>query len=559
MKKALWYLSLGAFVVGVVFAVSNGAGTSSASAAAVAAAGPKPKISWSPCYKEFGPFECGTVQVPLDYDDPGVAAVSIALVRLPATDPANKIGTLFFNPGGPGGSGVDFVLSMAPYLYSPEVRARFDIVGFDPRGVARSTALRCYGNYKQWWPWPYVFPMNAQEEEIWGQVDMTLANRCDQRGSKLYDHMSTADVARDLDLLRLAVGDEKLYYVGLSYGTFLGMTYINLFPDKIGRIILDGNIDPIAWTTGEGDESETLPFSYRLKSAVGAQATLLEFFRLCDEGVSPFSGDTEERFADMAEKLKAEPLLITLPSGYSYYFTYADLIGTIWGSMYNSYSWPDLADFLAALETMLPAETLGLRLYDLWEAEGFITKRGFPNYYNGMEAFPAVACADSDNPQTFEAWHDAAVLSEADGYIGPGWTWASSACLPWGGDKSDRYIGPWDVATGNHVLIANTQFDPATRFEGALTNNALLAGSGLLVVHGWGHCTLGFSYEADMAAAEFLLDGTVPPEGTVYEQDYVPFAAGLTGAPGSGTAMAARAHMSRIMVPDPAKSTVRVK
>jgi len=112
-----------------------------------------PKIAWSPCNRDLGfPFECGTVRVPLDYDNQGIAAVSIALVRLPATDPARRIGSLFFNPGGPGGSGVDFVLSVGPFLYTDEVRARFDIVGFDPRGIARSTALRCFGTSRQWGP-----------------------------------------------------------------------------------------------------------------------------------------------------------------------------------------------------------------------------------------------------------------------------------------------------------------------------------------------------------------------------------------------------------------------
>src|SRR5512139_1481058 len=108
------------------------------------AAPPTPKTSWSSCYQEFGyPFECGTVQVPIDYSDPGVGAISIAMIRLPASDPANKIGSIFFNPGGPGGSGVDFILAAGPYLYTEEVRARFDLVGFDPRGIARSTTLRC--------------------------------------------------------------------------------------------------------------------------------------------------------------------------------------------------------------------------------------------------------------------------------------------------------------------------------------------------------------------------------------------------------------------------------
>ena len=559
MRKVLWFLSIGLCVAGLVYSVATPAGTSSG-ASAVAANGPKPKIAWSPCYRDFGPYECGTVQVPLDYDDPGVAAVSIALIRLPATDPAHKIGTLFFNPGGPGGSGVDFILGMGPYIaYSDEVRARFDIVGFDPRGVGRSTTLRCYGNAKQWQYWPYVFPMNAAEEEIWRQVDDILANQCDQRGNKLYDHMSTADAARDLDLLRQAVGDEKLYYVGYSYGTFLGMTYINLFPQNVGRIILDGNIDPIAWSTGAPGESETLPFTYRLKSAVGGQAELKEFFRLCDEGDSPFSGDTENRFKAMADKLKAEPLIITTPSGFSYPFTYADMIGTVWGSMYNSYSWPDLAAFLAGLEAALPADSLGSLLYKLWTTEGFVTKRGFPHYYNAMEAFPAIGCADSDNPQLFAAWHDAAIASEADGYLGPAWTWASSTCLPWGGNKSDRYIGPWNAATAVPVLIANTLYDPATRYEGALTNHDLLPNSGLLTVHGWGHCAFGFSMEGDAAAADYLLHGVLPPEGKVYEQDYVPFKVPDGALAGFSRSMAARAQMTLIQVPDAVRNLVKVK
>ena len=110
------------------------------------AAPPVPRINWSHCYRDFGfPFECATVQVPLDYSDPGAASIGIAIVRLPASDPANKIGSLFFNPGGPGGSGVDFLLFAGPFLYTDEVRARFDLIGFDPLGIARSTALRCFG------------------------------------------------------------------------------------------------------------------------------------------------------------------------------------------------------------------------------------------------------------------------------------------------------------------------------------------------------------------------------------------------------------------------------
>src|SRR6266498_2052468 len=140
-----------------------------------AAAGPG-KIAWSKCYAQFGPFECGTVQVPLDYDSPNGTTISLAVVRLPATDPAHRIGSLFLNPGGPGGSGVDFTLFAGPYLYNESVRAHFDLVGFDPRGVIRSTALRCFGNPKQWGPFftPFTFPSTPEEEQIWIKSDLYL-------------------------------------------------------------------------------------------------------------------------------------------------------------------------------------------------------------------------------------------------------------------------------------------------------------------------------------------------------------------------------------------------
>jgi len=559
MKRVLWFLSIGVCFAGLIYFLSDQAGAPSASAAAN---GPKPKISWSPCYQDYGPFECGTVQVPLDYGDPGVAAVSIALVRLPATDPARKIGTLFFNPGGPGGSGIDFVLALGPYLYSDEVRARFDIVGFDPRGIARSTALRCFGNLKKAPSYPFAFPTTPGEEAFWYSSDPAVAGACDQRGSKLYDHMSTADAARDLDLLRRAVGDDKLTYIGYSYGTFLGMTYVNLFPQKVRAVVLDSNIDPIAWTVGEGSQSDTLPFSTRLKSAAGAMATLREFFRLCDEGDSPFKGegpgDTETIFAAMAARLKAQPLVITTPTGFTYEFTYADLIGTCWGAMYDSYSWPDLAYFLAGLEAAMSPLELGARLSKLWESQGFITKRGFPHYYIYYEGFPAVACADSDNPADYAAWSAAAAAAEAeDGYFGPAWTWASSICQPWGGDKGDRYVGPWDNVTSNPVLIVNNLYDPATRYESAMFVETLLPNSRLLTINGWGHCTFWLSALGDQTVSDYLLFGTLPDQGTVYDQDWVPFQAPSAGAFDIGTAMEARARLTRMIVPDAVRNLVK--
>ena len=135
------------------------------------------KVAWSKCFAQFGPFECGTVQVPLDYDQSSGRTISIALTRLPAADQAHRIGSLFLNPGGPGGSGVDFVLGAGPVLFTTdEVRARFDLVGFDPRGIARSTALRCFGTPRQWGGFftPFAFPSTPEEEQIWIATDLFL-------------------------------------------------------------------------------------------------------------------------------------------------------------------------------------------------------------------------------------------------------------------------------------------------------------------------------------------------------------------------------------------------
>lgn len=525
------------------------------------AAPPVPKINWSSCYREFGyPFECATVQVPLDYSNPGAAAISIAVIRLPAGDPANKIGSIFFNPGGPGGSGVDFVLFAGPFLYTDEVRNRFDLVGFDPRGIARSTALRCFGNPKQWAGYftPFSFPITPEEAELWEAADRFLDDACAQRGYKIIDHMSTADTARDLDLLRQAVGDEMLTYAGYSYGTFLGVTYANLFPDKVRALVVDGVLDPIAWTTGGAGEGDTIPFSTRLHSDKGALDTLNEFFRLCDENPAAcaFSGGAADRYAALADSLRAAPIQIEFPDGSVFFFTYQDLIGNSLGAMYNSFSWPDFALFLAAVESLAPPATLGARLYAVWEDLGFINKRGFPHYPNFVEGFPGVACADSDNPDNYPAWWDAAQQAEADfGYFGPLWTYVSSICAAWPGGQNGRYTGPFTADTANPVLVVGNYFDPATRYEGAQTVAGLLPNSRLVSLNGWGHVSLFLSQCMDQVVANYLLDGTLPPEGTVCNQDLTPFVDfGPSVAAGSATQV--RASLIPVLVPEAVRKSV---
>ena len=452
--------------------MATAAPTASTAAAAV------PALDWTDCGDGF---QCATARVQLDYDRPRGTKISLALIRLPAGDPARRIGSIFINPGGPGGSGVDFVRAAGPILYSDEVRARFDLVGFDPRGIIGSTPLRCFETFDQALAVlpPMAFPVTRAEERIWIRSDRALARACAQRGGAILDHMATADVARDLDLLRRAVGDDKLSYVGYSYGTYLGATYANLFPNKVRALVVDGVLDPVAWATGRGDQARTLPFSTRLRSDQGALATLNEFFRLCDAGADncAFSaGNPRRRFARLAERLLEEPVQLPDGQGGTFPFTYADLVATALGAMYDPASWPDLAGFLQQLWDLAQPQAAAATLRTLHARLGGLQQEEYPNF---VEGFPGVACSETDNPANVGAWARAARASDQRfRYFGRLWTWITSICQPWPGQDADRYDGPWTRRTSNPVLVVGTRFDPATRYQGAVILDNLLRGRG---------------------------------------------------------------------------------
>jgi pimeloyl-ACP methyl ester carboxylesterase len=514
-----------AVTAAVALAVLSLAGVPATAAAAPAApSAPSPQVHWSPC--EGGGFECATVPVPLDYDEPGGASILVSLIRLRATDPAQRIGSLLVNPGGPGGSGVDLVLFGGEF-FPPEIRARFDLVGFDPRGIARSTPVRCFGTPRQWGPafWAEL-PLTPSDVEVVAAADSYLADACQQRAGRIIDHMTTADVVRDMDLLRAALGEQRLNFLGFSYGSMLGTTYANLFPDRVRAVVVDGVLDPVAWTTGAPGQQD-LPFSTRLRSDQGAQATLGEFFRLCDQAGPDcaFSGDSAARFAALRQRLLAGPILVEL-DGESFPFTYTDLIFSTLGALYSPFAWPFHAEFLALLEASASPAVLGAALADVRASLGYVNKRGFPRYPNFLEGFPAVACSDSDNPDSHAAWFAAAEDAEAQfGYFGRAWTWVSSICAVWPGVGADRYTGPWNADTANPVLVVGNFFDPATRYQGAQTVAGLLPNSRLLSYAGWGHTVYwGVSSCVDAAVNAYLIDGVLPAQGTVCQPEIDPFA-----------------------------------
>lgn len=488
-----------------------------------------PALDWADCSNGF---QCARAKVPLDYDRPSGTAISVALIRLPATDSSKRIGSLFVNPGGPGGSGVDFVRAVGA-LIPTELRSVYDIVGFDPRGIGQSTPLRCFDTPEEdlaVLP-PFPFPITADEIQLQEKADRGLSDACAAKGGAILDHMSTANVARDLDLMRQAVGDKELNYLGYSYGTYLGQTYANMFPKKVGAFVIDGVLDPIAWSTGRGNSAATTPFSTRLRSDDGAEKTLQQFFRLCDQAGPncAFSGGAKARYDALAARLLAAPVELPDPGG-PFVVTYAILINITLGAMYSADSWTPFAQFLATLDAASSATAVRNSLAAVRASLHLDAEPPYPQ----IEGFPGVACSDTDNPLDYDAWPDNAQRANSQyPHFGRIWTWASSICQPWPGQDNDRYTGPWDKSTSTPVLIVGNRFDPATRYEGAQTAARLLPNSRLLTYGGWGH-TAFISAGNDCintAVERYLTTKELPRRGTVCQPVGSPFDPAPTATP----------------------------
>jgi pimeloyl-ACP methyl ester carboxylesterase len=496
-----------------------------------------PRLDWQPCGEEAPAFQCATAQVPLDYDRPRGAKITLALTRLPAGNPRARIGSIFFNPGGPGGSGVDFVQGLGQELYSDQVRARFDLIGFDPRGVARSTPLQCFDTTEEASAAtaPFPFPVTRQEERIWIQADRAWARACAENAGPILDHMSTANVARDMDLLRRAVGDRKITFVGYSYGSHVGSTYANMFPDKVRAVVIDGVIDPVSFTTGRRDQARRLPADARLRSEQGAYDTLQAFLRLCDRGGPncAFSdGNPKRRYDRLARRLLREPAQLPDGQGGTVPFTYADLVVTTLGALYDPSSWPFLAELLQELDALTAPARASATLRALQRRLGL---RAPEPYEQVLEGFAGVWCLDPINPDHPGAWARAARRADRrDPYFGRPWIWFGSICASWPGKDRDRYLGPFDRRTANHVLVVGNINDPATRYQDAVSTARILDKGRLLTVAGSGHTSLFLSSCADGHVSRYLLTGRVPPRGTVCQVDVVPFAEPAAAAAAAG-------------------------
>ncbi len=450
-------------------------------------------VTWSDCGNGF---QCGTVDVPLDYAKPTGAIVRLALVRLPAADPGRRIGSLLVNPGGPGISGVRFVRDSATTLFSADLRARFDIVGFDPRGVGDSTPIRCVDNLD------HFTPEDARADTPTELQDLltgarAFADGCERRNPDLLPNLSTADVARDLDQVRAALGDAKLTYVGFSYGTLIGATYASLFPTHIRAMVLDGAIDP---ALGEA--------ALREGQARGFETELDRFLAACAADAScafHSGGRPGPAFDALMERIDQHPLpTLRLENREPAGPTQAWLAVT--GGLYSPLTWPALATALAEAQAGDGTDLLLM-------SDPYRGRQPNGGYSNLVDAYAAITCLDWPSPRDPAAYATmAATFTRVAPRFGRLLAYNDIDCAYWA-VPPERSPGPLASPGAPPIVVVGSAGDPATPYPWAVALAREL-GSGILVTRqGDGHTGYPYSPCVRGAADAYLLDLTTPSPG----------------------------------------------
>ena len=525
----------GALVAGV--GLAGTAGTAAAAEDTVAkpaVVGATAAVGWGTCSSDtlagvpadqVKYYSCARYRVPIDHDNAALGTIDIALLKRAARTPDRRVGSLFLNPGGPGGSGLRMPIG-GEYYFQPAVLDRFDLIGFDPRGVGQSNPLRCFTTQEDA---DEVFNAQIPVPLSRAQISGTLASYrdygrfCKNNAGSLLNHMSTKDVVRDLDTLRASVGDQKLTYVGFSYGTLIGSTYASMFPKQSRAIVIDGNVDP-ALRTSDGVE-------YDRERAQGFEISLDGFLERCDQAGAKcaFSdGTPRAKFDELREYLRKQP--ITIPGGGTVDIN--AFTGGVSSVLYSPSAFPGLAEDLQALYNVIHpagAQAQAQQAKPLKVLTG--GKQGLADQnpdspYTGDDSYFAVNCSDKPFRINQEQVPDIAAKWERESRtFGRYQAFADTAACPvWPAKKPDVYRGPWRAKTDVPVVVVSNFYDPATRYQFGQRMAAELGNSRLLSVDAFGHCILGDALGVDKAVADYLTDLKVPANGQVFQPNAQPFA-----------------------------------
>lgn len=443
---------------------------------------------------------CADIEVPMDWEDGASEPITIATVYR-AADKKNSSGFILFNPGGPGSSGYDWVKESSEFLGTQTLRENFNLLGFDPRGVGRSSAVKCLtdSEYDQFLYGVTGFPLGSDEDiaaarrAIWAFGDKCLENT-----GELLGHVDTVSAAKDMDLIRAVLGEEKLNFLGYSYGSFLGTTYATLFPDRVGRFVLDGAIDPTV-----SDEQQTLIQIEAFEKALRAFLEACEQFRDC-----PFTGFVEGDLKTIREFFLAlETAPLPTESGREL---------TIWAAvtglimpLYSESFWPFLA---TAFDEALNGDRgdMFLVLADQYNDRDEDGRYGT----NLIAANYAINCLDArSSTNSFSMRRQNTALLEAAPTLGRYWQFGALRCEKWPFSMK-RAPASYAAEGAPTILVIGTTGDPATPYSQAQALvGKILSDAFLITYNGEGHTIYGQQVACvDNPVDQFFLTGELPDE-----------------------------------------------
>ncbi|MFE2867535.1 alpha/beta hydrolase [Embleya sp. NPDC059259] len=449
-------------------------------------------------------FRCTTFTVPLDYSRPTGKTIDIAVTRKTAAKPGQRIGSLLLNPGGPGGSGVEAAWWMADDTIGKPVQDAYDLIGFDPRGVDRSAPVKCMTDAERDAYVAEDLPEDpARAEARSKERDRTYAAECQSRSGELLPFVGTDNAARDMDVLRAALGDEKLNYLGFSYGTYLGATYAERFPTHTGRLVLDGAVDPAADNLSASVEQQ-----------VGFDRSLRRFAEDCaGRSGCALGGDPKTaptRAADFLDGLQENPLTGRGGRKLTSSMGWTGVISLLYGD--KDTAWKYLRDALADAIVRKSPDAL------LFYADNYNGRDEEGHYDNSSDAFIAIGCADGSGDAPTPAQVQAALTrlkAEAPllsrDVTAEDLTGQSCEDWPFKSPTKPHAIRAQGSAP---ILVVGTTGDPATPYASAEKLAGQLADATLLTFEGEGHTAYGGNSACvDGAVEGFLLRGTMPAKG----------------------------------------------
>lgn len=450
-------------------------------------------LRWESCHNGF---QCARADAPLDWEDPSRDSIELALIRTVAT--GDRLGSLLINPGGPGASGVSFVAESLDFAVSARLQSSYDIVGFDPRGVGESSAVDCYDDPDALTAYLYDVSPHEVGSEAWiDDIEQSAAEfgaACLEHTGELLGYVDTVSAARDLDLLRAILGDSKLNYLGYSYGTLLGATYAELYPQNTGRLVLDGAIDP-----------STTDFEVTATQAQGFESALRAYLADCMTGTNcPFRGTVDEAMGDiraLLDSLAASPLRSSdgrqLGSG--------AMFNAIILPLYSVSTWPYLTDLF--IEVMQGKSELAFRLADSYY--GRAEDGTFAD--NSTEAFIAINCLDYEATGTRDTLRaEAAKLARLAPVLGPQMSYGGTSCDDWPFPPT-RQRGPIVAEGSGPIVVVGTTNDPATPYKWAVALVDQLENGFLVTYDGEGHTAYNKSNACVNDAVDgYFIDGIVP-------------------------------------------------